>query len=258
MNPIIPDNGPFFIPGGSTGCILLHGFSSMPEEMRPLGEYLAKNEFTVLGIRLAGHATHPDDLKHTRWTDWLEDVEDGLVLLSSICTRKVLIGQSLGGMIALTAAAQLAISGVVALSTPYDVPPRERALDWLAGHLSLTIRKRVARFPPDHPLYRRRELNYPAYPDIPTRILPELDKLADAMIAALPLIKVPVLLVHSRDDQEVPFASVQAIYDHLGNQQMKILAVEGMNHSLVQDPRREEVFEAIAKFLADNGLKPAD
>jgi carboxylesterase len=68
---IVPESEPFFLPGEATGCLLLHGFSAMPGEMRPLGEYLAETGFTVLGIRLTGHATHPNDLEQTRWIDWL-------------------------------------------------------------------------------------------------------------------------------------------------------------------------------------------
>ncbi len=110
MSEIIPNNEPFLLNGGSTGCLLLHGFSSMPEEMRPMGDYLAAHGFTVLGARLAGHGTRPEDLERTRWTDWLGDVEDGLAVLAKTCDKRVLVGQSLGGMIALTAAARMEVS----------------------------------------------------------------------------------------------------------------------------------------------------
>lgn len=99
----------FFLPGGSIGCGQLHGFTCMPEEVRPLGVYLVGKGFSVLGARLAGHATHPDDLKYTYWTDWLDDVVDGLAVIWRICTIRVLIGQLLGEMLALTAAAQLEV-----------------------------------------------------------------------------------------------------------------------------------------------------
>ena len=123
MSYIVPGSEPFYLPGGSTGCLLLHGFSATPEEMRPLGDFLAFKGYSVIGVRLARHATYPRDLKRTRWTDWLDDVENGLALLSRICSLRVLIGQSMGGMIALTAAAQFPVSAVVALSTPYGSAP---------------------------------------------------------------------------------------------------------------------------------------
>ena len=251
MSDLVPGSEPFFLPGDSIGCLLLHGFSSMPEEMHPFGEYLGAMGYTVLGARLSGHATHPDDLKHTRWTDWLEDVEDGLAVLSRTCTRRVLIGQSLGGMIALTAAAQMEVAGVVGLSTPYGTPSGERLIDYLQRLRHSTIHKNVPRFPSDHPLYHRRELNYPAYPEFPSHILPEMDRLAVAMVTALPQVNVPVLLIHSRDDQNVPFSCMRSIYDHLGTQRKEMLPVEGMDHSLVMDPKRQLVFDAVARFMAE-------
>jgi carboxylesterase len=54
MQYIVPDSEPFFLPGGTTGCLLLHGFTAMPGEMRQFGEHLAEKGFTVLGVRLAG------------------------------------------------------------------------------------------------------------------------------------------------------------------------------------------------------------
>ena len=249
MHDIVPNNGPYLLSGGDIGCLLLHGFTSMPEEMRPLGDYLAGQGFTVLGARLTGHATHPDDLKNTRWTDWLTDVEDGLAILSRTCNRRVLIGQSLGGMIALTAAARMEVNGVVTLSTPYEVSVPEKVMDWLVRLIQPTIHKKAPRFPVDHPLYERRELNYPAYPEFPSRILTEMDRLRSAMLTALPRVTVPVLLIHSRDDRDVPFANLRAIYDHLGSLVKEMLPLEGMDHSLVMDPQHQLVFEAVDKFL---------
>jgi carboxylesterase len=127
MNLIVSGSEPFFIPGGPVGCLLLHGFTAMPEEMLPLGEFLATKGFSILGIRLAGHATHPDDLNHTHWSDWLINVEDGLALLRKSCHCFILIGQSMGGMIALTAAAKYQVDAVVAMSTPYQAPSDDQS-----------------------------------------------------------------------------------------------------------------------------------
>jgi carboxylesterase len=249
MSNIIPGSEPFYIPGGATGCILMHGFTAMPEEMRGLGEFLSGQGHSVLGLRLAGHATHPSDLKRTHWTDWLLDVEGGLALLEDTCERSVLIGQSMGGVIALTAAASYKVQAVVAMSTPYGGPPEASLSDRLRLLLHPTIDKRVKRFPPDHPLHQRRELDYPAYPEFPSHILGELGKLVAAMPACLPQVRVPVLLIHSKDDKSVPFECMGKIYAQLGTAQKEMLALEGMDHSLVCDPKREVVFQAAERFL---------
>jgi carboxylesterase len=49
---LIKTTEPFFFPGNDTGCLLIHGFTGAPTEMRPLGEFLAGKGYTVLGVRL--------------------------------------------------------------------------------------------------------------------------------------------------------------------------------------------------------------
>ena len=62
MRLLLPGGEPFFLPGGSTGCLLIHGFTASPQEMRRLGEHLAGEGHTVLGLRLPGHASTPPDM----------------------------------------------------------------------------------------------------------------------------------------------------------------------------------------------------
>jgi len=59
------DLNPFFFEGGEVGCLLVHGFSGSPPEMQPMGDYLAGKGLTVLGVRLAGHGTSPEDMATT-------------------------------------------------------------------------------------------------------------------------------------------------------------------------------------------------
>ena len=56
-SPGTPDIRPFFFAGGDVGCLLVHGFTGTPHEMRFLGERLAAQGYTVSGVCLAGHAT---------------------------------------------------------------------------------------------------------------------------------------------------------------------------------------------------------
>ena len=63
------------------------------------------------------------------------------------------------------------------------------------------IRKQVK--PAELPLEERREAEYPAYPLFPARILQEVDLLRGALYEALPQVRVPALLIHSRADASV-------------------------------------------------------
>src|SRR5512134_3803819 len=109
MSQIIPTAEPFFLLGDSSkpACLLIHGFTGAPKEMRWMGEYLHAQGHTVLGVRLAGHATQPEDLLHATWSDWLASVEDGFDYLKCFCDQVYLVGLSLGGVLALASTARL-------------------------------------------------------------------------------------------------------------------------------------------------------
>jgi carboxylesterase len=184
----------------------------------------------------------------------LVNVEDGLALLSKTCPRVVLIGQSMGGMIALVAASFYPVSAVITMSTPYHPSLRKPPPAQSQSPVPEMIRKRVKRFPKTHPLHHRRELNYPAYPEFPASIGTELSQLGTAMVAALPQVQVPALLIHSRADKSVPFTCLQGIYDHIGSLDKEMLALDGMDHALTQDPNRQVVFEAVLEFLKKLGM----
>ena len=122
---IIPTAEPFFILGEETqpACLLIHGFTGTPREMRWMGETLNhEHGFHCLGIRLAGHATSPKDMIRSRYADWIASVEDGYHLLSEVSNHIYLLGFSMGGILSLLVSTRLDVAGVVALSTPFRLP----------------------------------------------------------------------------------------------------------------------------------------
>ena len=123
---IIPSAEPFFFPGGQTGCLLIHGFTGTPKEMWKMGQYLNQQGYSVLGVRLAGHASQPGDLRRVQWQDWLLSVEDGWYILRGIADQIFVCGLSMGGILSLVFASRFPVAGVVAMSTPYELPPDPR------------------------------------------------------------------------------------------------------------------------------------
>jgi carboxylesterase len=253
MSQIIPTAEPFFFPGkaanAKTGCLVTHGFTGAPKEMRWLGEYLNRQGYTVCGIRLNGHATQPEDMIRSRWRDWLLSVEDGYNLLHSCTDQIFLLGLSMGGVLSLTAASRLLVRGVVAMSTPCDLPNIPRPL-WAVRFLSLFKPYLSKSKAPDSgwfdPVAFKQHVSYPMNP---VRSAVELKYLVGEMRAALPEVRVPVLLIHSRDDDYVVCNSMQQIYDRLGSQDKHMLWVEGGGHVITEEPTRETVFKAAADFI---------
>ena len=253
MPQIIPTAEPFFFPGrgenARTGCLVTHGFTGAPKEVRWLGEYLNEQGYAVCGIRLTGHATRPEDMVRSRWRDWLLSVEDGYDLLRGCTDQVCLLGLSLGGILCLTAAAQLVVRGVVAMSTPYQIPAPPLP-GWTFRFLSRFIPYLAKSKVPGSGWFDQAACQqHVAYPKNPVRSVLELKLVIEEMHKALPKIDVPVLLIHSRDDGYVFKDSMEQIYQSLGTNDKHMLWVEGGGHVITEEPTREKVFKAAADFV---------
>jgi carboxylesterase len=253
MSQIILTAEPFFFPGqgdnARIGCLVTHGFTGTPKEMRWLGEYLNRQGYTVCGIRLTGHATRPEDMIRSRWQDWLLSVEDGFNLLRCCTDQVFLLGLSMGGILSLTSAGTLPVRGVVAMSTPSNLPHIPLPL-WIIRIISrFKPYLQKPKLPGDGWLDQAARQQHVSYPMNPLRSGVELKYLMDEMHAALPKISAPVLLIHSRDDDYVIRDSMQQIYEALTTPDKHMLWVEGGGHVITEEPTREAVFKAAADFI---------
>lgn len=242
---LMPGAEPFFFPGGKTGCLLVHGFTGAPFEMRWIGEYLANKGYTVLGVRLAGHGTRPEDLVRARWWDWLASVEDGLNLLACQTEVQFLAGLSMGAALSLITAARKPVRGVIAMSTPYAMPE-----DWRINFIR-PISRVYPRLKKGDPCWRNQEAaaDHVEYPYTPTAAIAEVRDLLAVLRQSLPKVRVPVLMAHSRDDNVVDPSSMTRVFDSLGSEHKEMLWVEDCNHVIVREPQRMTIFAAAADFI---------
>ncbi len=248
---VLSGGEPFFFPGNATACLLIHGFTASPQEMRGLGQYLHAQGYTVLGVRLAGHATTPGDMAHMRWEDWVASTEDGWHLLRSAgFERIVVVGLSMGGAIALLLASYLPAQGVVSMAAPYEihVPWRER---FWAIFRPLVPKKPGKVFSPEGFVGRV------AYPVMPARSVFELEILLHTLRQALPRVTVPALVMHSVNDDFVLPSNAEAIFAALGSPQKRLVWVENSSHVITLDAARDQVYRETAAFIAhlENGAQ---
>jgi len=247
-NQLVTGGVPYLIHRGRTGCLLIHGFSSMPEELDPLAGFLADQGFTVYNARMAGHGSKPADLARTRWTDWLISVEEGLSVLSPLTERVFILGLSMGGVIALLSAARYPVAGVISFSAPYG-PARwkERFFNAILPVIRPYILKRKGL--DQGPYGDRREPEYPAYAVFPSRIMREFTALQDAMRAELPNIKAPALIIQSRDDHGIGDHSCTAILNALGSSDKQAFWLEDAGHAIPRSPKGRPALVAAAEFI---------
>lgn len=261
MSQLIPTAEPFLLLGDRSkpACLLIHGFTGTPKEMRWMGDYLNQHGYTCLGVRLDGHAADPEDMIRSNWTDWTASVEDASALLQDLTDRIFLVGLSMGGILSLLMSTRLKVQGVVAMSTPYKLPddPRLRHIDWIAKIVTYMPKSDEA---PDAGWFDKEAFKeHVSYPQNPVRSIGQLNQLLGEMRAALPKINVPVLLIHSKDDKYVPPESMELIFADLNNASDKTkLYITGSGHVVTRDAARRQVFESALEFIrrVENRIEP--
>jgi carboxylesterase len=246
-----PDAGePFFFAGGSIGCVLLHGFTAAPREMRPLGQFLNERGITVHGARLAGHGTRPEDLARTTWRDWYASALDAVHGLRRRCCAVYTCGLSLGGALSLLLAADKEVDGAVAINTPLN--PYDRRL-------------KVARFLAPFKSYMPKgpaNLHNPTaladhadYFRIPTRAAAELHRLTRVLEHALPRVAAPVLVIQSRLDRVVPPENGQTIFERIATSDKRRVWLSRGGHIATEDYDKEIVFEETLHFIEAHSVQ---
>jgi carboxylesterase len=243
----MPGGEPFFFSGGSCAFLLIHGFTGTPREMRWLGEQLAARGHTVLGVRLAGHATTPQDLIRTRWQDWLASVVDGYEILRGHTDRVVVGGLSLGGTLALLFGTLFPVAGVISMSGLVRLPnPWAGRLHPLIPLVSLFL-THIGKGPPDwrDPEAGIGHLEYPKYPIRPVAELVDLSALTRSRLAGL---AAPLLIIHSHQDGSIPAEQAEEISRLAGSSQKRILWLENSGHVVTRDADRQLVLEACDAF----------
>jgi len=251
----VDDDGGFALAGvRGLGCLLVHGFTATPDEMRPLGEALAAAGFPVRGIRLAGHGTDVADLARTGWRDWFASVEAGAARLGRDVSRIAIAGMSLGALLALHFAATRPadIRALVLCGTPIRLG--DGRLRWLPALARIPwLARRWATIPkpngPDiaDPAVRAASRSYRAMPL--TAVL-ELLRLQAIVRDEVRRVTQPALLLHGRSDHSVPFQNLELLRSVLASRWVETHVLERSWHVVTLDYDRNEVARLAIDFLA--------
>jgi carboxylesterase len=234
---------PFFLPGGESGVLLIHGFTGSPAEMGLLGEFLHKEGYTVLAPRLCGHGTTVEEMANTKWPHWYSSVEDAYHILKSICSRVAVVGLSMGGLLAFKLGTEYQVDKIVSLSTPIFIA--DKRLDMLPVYRMFRdfVPKKRKQFADIAPRYT---VGYNSTPLSSLSSLLDLIRYIDMLLST---IHVPMLIIQGRQDHTVQPRSAEYIYDKVASDDKTLVWLEKSGHIITLDIEREQVFREVAEFL---------
>ena len=241
------DPTPFSLEGGATGVLLLHGFGGTPREMRPLGRYLHKSNWTIDAPLLPGHGGTLDEIGQVKWQAWAQAVKDAYTHLQSRCERCVVAGFSMGSLLTLWLAENSAgLAGIALYSPALKVARWILNLAPLARHVVKSVN-----------LNQESDLHNPkaeawlgGYDRHSVSAAAELLALQRNVRHNLPKVRVPALIVYSTGDRSIHPDSGPETMRLLSRQvPVEALVLHNSGHAIVVDQKWETVAETTRKFI---------
>lgn len=239
---------PYKFKGSSNiGCLLIHGFTSTPAEMYPLAECLKNEGYTVHTVLLSGHGTEYNDLLNVSYIDWYNDVEKAYEELLYECEEVVVIGHSMGGLLALMLASNYHIEKLICLACA--LKPNNR---WVKYTGILKYIKKYTGWnnsSNENEEGKEYKLHYKTFP---VHAVHQLYLASRAANSCLKGVKADTLIIQDKNDSQVKKEAAEIIYSSISSEEKDLIWIDEATHSLTVGPKKEEVFERVLSFIKNN------
>ncbi len=229
--------------------LLLHGGGDTPQVLAELARYLHERGFAASAPLLGAHGRSLPEFATASSAVWEDEVEREFVRLGGVHSDVHVVGLSMGGALALSLAKRRPEIPALVLLAPYiDMSRGLRGLartsrywGWLLPYLPSMGRRSI-----HDRAAAARGLGHGIMTPAALRGL--YDTVSRA-IEALPDVRVPTLVVQSREDNRIPVASAEAAFARLGSIEKQLVWVEGAGHVITVDYGRERVFQLVLNWL---------
>ena len=210
--PLMPGAEPWSHEGGSTGILLIHGFTGSPASMIPWGRAMSSQGFSVRVPRLPGHGSRWQDMNLTTWEDWYSEAERNFQLLKESCDTVFVCGLSMGGSLTLRLAEKhgYEIRGIVLVNPAVHSERPDR-------HLLPVISKILGSFPGISNDIKKPGQDEVAYQRIPLKAAHSLSKFWKIVKSDIANVTQPILLFRSEVDHVVEPSNAAWILEHVSS-----------------------------------------
>ena len=238
------------------GILIVHGFASSLDSVIEIEPPLKFLGFPIRMPVLRGHGgKSPETLHGVTWHDWVADADGALKDLLTEVERVIIVGHSMGGLIALKLAADhpdVVDSIILAAAAIHLASPLA------SGHILHFLVPLIIR------LFRKWDLP-PVYTDkslarndtnyhwAPMDSIVSFLELSEETCRFLPEIRVPALILQSRKDTTVAPESAEIIYKRISTptEQKKIIWFDETEHEMFRDCEREAIIKAIVGYVKE-------
>lgn len=242
---------PFLLRGiRRTGVILVHSYLSLPKEVQNIARALRRSGFWVYAIRLPGHGTSAEDLAGRNYQEWIEALENGYVLMSSLCKEVVVGGVGVGGNLSLDLAARVGdIKGAFAICPPFALKnystnfmPGRDVWNSLLNKLSRgEAQDKYVEFSHGNSLIN--------YVENPVEGIRELGEYLDSIAKTYQKIRQPVFIVQADANPVVDPKGSRKVYSRVGSADKEFCLLSSDQHILINGNGASKVVNKIVSFI---------
>lgn len=240
---------PLYLPGNPDRAILLiHGFTSTPGSLAGWADGLRRADGATVEVPLLpGHGTRWEDLNKVSWRDWERTVLASFDSLTATHQQVAVAGLSLGGALAALVAARRPSAQALILVNH---------LMWL-GNPALVLAPLIRRLTPSMAAVagdiKKAGVIEPAYDRVPTGGVEQFRRLLGEIRPRLGTIRVPTLILKSREDHVIPGFSATRTLEKLGSPLKELVWLDDSYHVATMDHDLPRIVSLSADFLRKTG-----
>ncbi|MFQ5558412.1 MAG: alpha/beta fold hydrolase [Acidimicrobiales bacterium] len=241
-------------PGAARAAVLLlHGIAEHSGRYEHVGDQMAAAGFEVVAIDHRGYGRSGGRRGHVeRWSDFLDDVEDQLEQVRSLGLPVVVLGPSMGGLVATTSG----VDDLLVLSGPAlgaQLSPRQRLMAGIAPLLRRVAPTAEIKEDGDPSLLATDPRVGAIFYEDPLRVpYPTLSLGAELMAAIertrarVMRLSVPTYCLHGADDGLVPVEASEVL-EGLPGVERRVL--EGLRHEVFNEPGGPELVADVITWI---------
>lgn len=224
------------------GVLCIHGFTGGPFEVQPFADFLIEKTDWIVEIpTLPGHGEKLA-LKDISAEAWMMEAELALKRLKKQTDRVMIVGFSMGGLIAMYLAMRYKIDRLVLLSAAAKYISAPQLLEEVRGAAVDAVTGKLPENPLFH-LYEYKLLNTPISSAL------EFLRVVKMVEPYYRRIETPVCIVQGGKDGIVPVSAAEYIYEQIGSAEKQIIHSETGKHLICYSDDADDWFSQVYEFM---------
>ena len=229
--------------GCTTAVLLLHGFGSSPTDFWQVYPLFDDKGLTIYAPLLAGHGTSPLDLKETTYQDWIQSADDAYLELEGSGHEVIIIGNSLGSLLALQLSMEHDPKEVILINPPITLKSKLLRVLPIIGLFEDYHPTRLFSENDETPEFAVKYHNYPI------QSISELMSIRDETRKNLYRVDDPLIVFQSEKDTLIEPAGVDIIYQAVSSQEKEAYLLPHSTHTRFSEEDLQLITDVVEPLL---------